>query len=437
MADKAQFYLEQSLPELLDLKEKKLFSPQEIRAITKKRTSFEQALTRKVIRKADFLRYAEYEMNLESLRKQRKKRLQIKSKQSVSDWAGPRRIFFIFDRATKRFHGDIDLWLQYIDFAKAQKSNKTLGKLFASMLQYHPTNSDLWVLTAKHEIEWNGNMTAARNLMQRGLRLVKDSPTLWVEYFKLELLYLDKIYARRKVLGLDRTDEEIARDELITGFDDEDSSMPTIQTQEDKANDALVKDVEMSTLSTTSTNAALQGAIPEVIMRSATTAMPKNLSMLLQFYSALAEYESLPFRDTLLERITDMLTEDGIRADPQACLTRVILPLDLLKNDVNNHAFPDTFRESLAIYRQVSAEVNSPSQLVDLWTKYLQGLLKPDMEVNLRQAIIITIRKAYKSVELSKHQYGAWIKLEREIGGDPEGVKRIAMFNYPGIEHFE
>jgi U3 small nucleolar RNA-associated protein 6 len=53
------------------------------------------------------------------------------TKQSLSDYAGTRRIFFIFERALRKFNGDISLWLQYIEFAKANGANKTLGKIFA------------------------------------------------------------------------------------------------------------------------------------------------------------------------------------------------------------------------------------------------------------------------------------------------------------------
>lgn len=44
----------------------------EIKAIVKKRRDFEFLMRRKLARKADFLRYLEYEMNLEALRKLRK-----------------------------------------------------------------------------------------------------------------------------------------------------------------------------------------------------------------------------------------------------------------------------------------------------------------------------------------------------------------------------
>lgn len=73
--EKVQFQLESTLPELKDLYEKGLFSKHEIDQITKRRTQFETALIRRVTRKDDFFKYAEYEINLERLRKVRWKKL--------------------------------------------------------------------------------------------------------------------------------------------------------------------------------------------------------------------------------------------------------------------------------------------------------------------------------------------------------------------------
>lgn len=56
----------------------------------------------------------------------------IKSnKVSLSDYAGVRRIYFVFERALRKFKGDVALWLQYIEFAKGNGANRTLGKIFA------------------------------------------------------------------------------------------------------------------------------------------------------------------------------------------------------------------------------------------------------------------------------------------------------------------
>ena len=56
---------------------------------------------------------------------------------------------------------------------------------------------------AAWEFEANANATAARALMQRGLRMCKgDAPGLWHEYFRLELLYALRLRERRRVLGI-------------------------------------------------------------------------------------------------------------------------------------------------------------------------------------------------------------------------------------------
>ena len=64
----------QSLPELQDLVHKELFTQDEVKAIIKKRTEYEHTLLRRTAKKSDFLRYIEYEMNLESLRQKRQRR---------------------------------------------------------------------------------------------------------------------------------------------------------------------------------------------------------------------------------------------------------------------------------------------------------------------------------------------------------------------------
>ena len=73
--EKVHFQLESTLPELLDLEEKGLFTKQELRQITLKRTKFESALIKRSGRPEDYLKYAEYEIGLERLRRLRWKRL--------------------------------------------------------------------------------------------------------------------------------------------------------------------------------------------------------------------------------------------------------------------------------------------------------------------------------------------------------------------------
>ena len=55
-------------------------------------------------------------------------------------------------------------------------------------------------MAASWEFEKNGNALSGRTLLQRGLRINGESKKLWLEYFRLELLYLEKLRERRKIL---------------------------------------------------------------------------------------------------------------------------------------------------------------------------------------------------------------------------------------------
>lgn len=140
-SDKARYFQEQSVPELQEFARKKIFTKEEIVSIARKRSDFEHILSARGSKSQDYVRYAEYEMNLESLRRKRVKRLGVRT----SDHTGQRRIYFILDRAIKKFPGDVGLWMQYITFAQKQKSDKKVLQLVTSLLRLHPTKPELWI----------------------------------------------------------------------------------------------------------------------------------------------------------------------------------------------------------------------------------------------------------------------------------------------------
>lgn len=176
MSDSVHFHLEQMLPELRDLEERGIFNrvkmmrkggavrpsftsssltlnpihaQTEIKAIVKKRTALEYAIHRRISLKADYLKYIEYELNLEQLRRKRKERLGIdkdnntptntpaatpapSSKGSVSDYSILKRIHALYSKALKKFGGkDVDLWVQYFEWCKELGSSKALNSMLA------------------------------------------------------------------------------------------------------------------------------------------------------------------------------------------------------------------------------------------------------------------------------------------------------------------
>nr|GAT57755.1 predicted protein [Mycena chlorophos] len=221
--ERVHFQQEQMLDELKDLVEKGIFTKQETKQILKKRTEFEAALVRRVAKKTDFLRYVSYEMSLEQLRRKRIQRLKIVSTPAtISDHSLVRRQFQIFERALKRFKADVDLWLEYISVAKREGASTLVGRVVARAIQMHPDNASLYVIAAQHEIE-NGSPSAARTLLQRGLRINADSIPLWTEYVRLEVAFMESLRRRWDVLGLDPkgkgkgTEEDEARAQVMAG----------------------------------------------------------------------------------------------------------------------------------------------------------------------------------------------------------------------------
>ena len=68
MADSVQFTLDRLASSFRKLEELKIFAPEEVDSIVKKRTDFEYVLKRRTLVVGDFYNYIQYEINLEKLR---------------------------------------------------------------------------------------------------------------------------------------------------------------------------------------------------------------------------------------------------------------------------------------------------------------------------------------------------------------------------------
>eukprot|EP00128_Syssomonas_multiformis_P009774 Colp12_sorted_trinity150504_noHs@5056 len=275
MAEAVNLLLEEMIPEFEDWEKRGLFTKQEIKQIIKKRTYFEYCVRRRQPSKLDFLRYIQYELNLDALRRKRKERLNQNRKNYASEYALVRRLHFIFSRALKKFKGDVKLWLQYIEFCKRSESSKLLSKTFAAALQYHPLNAGLWILAAKWEYDTNANIKAARVLIQRGIRLIPENRKLWHEYHKLELLYLEKIQKRRELLTGTSTANSIDLPKLDEEKEEEAAEDVIDSTLADAAEETPKSPIDVF----------LSGELPRIVYRNAIKAIPEDVSFRLGFLS--------------------------------------------------------------------------------------------------------------------------------------------------------
>jgi U3 small nucleolar RNA-associated protein 6 len=93
-------------------------------------------------------RYYAHEWKLEQLRRLRQKARNITGARSLADYGIVRRIHFIFDRATRKFKGDMGIWMAWLKFCKDSNSRHQVSKVLAKALKLHPSAPYLWAYAA-------------------------------------------------------------------------------------------------------------------------------------------------------------------------------------------------------------------------------------------------------------------------------------------------
>lgn len=231
---------------------------------------------------------------MEQLRAKRHERLVEASeragkKRSAADFTGIRRIHFLFDRLTRKFHGDVAAWLEFARFAVRAGSGKAAGRVFARAIQHHPRKVEVWMAAARWEWEDNGNVSAARALLQRALRLNAGEKELWMYYFHLEMLFLVKLKERQRVLGggIKESVEMMATCERKT------AAMSSDDEEGDDNTDMLhPKDDEQPAADPLAALATFyDGQIPLTVFRNTMLALPKDASLPFDILAAYRDYE--------------------------------------------------------------------------------------------------------------------------------------------------
>lgn len=217
MADSVRRVLEEMVPELEDMEEKGYFSRTEIRQIIQTRQDYEYNLQRRASLKGDFVRSIDYEKTLEKLRVLRKKQRHIRGSPSISDYCIVRRTHKLYERSLRKFKGDLSLWNDWIQFCAATRSSRQMSMVLTRVMQLFPNSAAAWTYAAAWELEHNNNATSARSLMQTGIRMCKNDPSLWVEYFRMELLYAARLTARRRILGVEEAIDDATKTLLSGG----------------------------------------------------------------------------------------------------------------------------------------------------------------------------------------------------------------------------
>lgn len=390
--ERVQYALERSLPQLQLLDREGILSKEELRSVTSQRRGFEARLIRRKAEKHDFVLYLEFEEDLNQLillraRTREREAAQHARERGESDKAKllPRQFFAkqaasfsavclgIYERMVRKFRWDVDCWERYLSFAKMRRMRTVAGRVYARALALHPKVVPLWLSAADYELNANADTTAARALLQRGLRMnplthagpeargskqrrgarasdespVRWDPTpyemdvlrLWLEYFRMELVFIERLRRRWKLLGLDAgeasvsagdqdanafrsarrsaqavrldaADSEGADDSEEEGADDVEGTDEALAEEEEEAEAGPDEDdpegAQRGTAPAAGASAiprghqsVMHGSIPLVLLTSLTTMVPAQLQLYLYvgLFSLLA---SFPFFDSVV-----------------------------------------------------------------------------------------------------------------------------------------
>ncbi|KAJ9659631.1 U3 snoRNP protein [Neophaeococcomyces mojaviensis] len=378
-ADKARYFLEQSVPELKEFERKKIFSPEEITSIAKKRSDFEHQINARGSSPTDYAQYAEFEINVDLLRRKRVKRLGIRA----TAHSGQRRIFFVFDRGVRKFPGDVKLWMQAIEYARSQKALKKGTQMLTNVLRLHPTKAELWIYAAQYALEENGDMTEARAYIQRGLRFCKNSKQMWLQDFRLEMSWIAKIVARRRILGMEK-EKQKEEETKIVGEDDNVMMLPKLTAQDIAPEEEQEDKVDVTALENLEATPIMSGAIPIAVFDAAMTQFDHNPELARQFFEEASAFGPLPMLGNILAHV-DTLLQQSTPGDWNAMACNIALPTSTILPD--DPEFPAALRQSLSRMNQALARTEQREALVGWCRKYLEALLQQDPDPALQQVL--------------------------------------------------
>ena len=279
--------------------------------------------------------------------------------------------------------------MQSIEYARKQKAHKKLSQILTNVLRLHPTKPDLWIYASQFAMDEHADMTEARSYMQRGLRFCKNARNMWLEYAKLEMLYIAKIAARRQILGIDgnRTSETAAQ-----SLDDLDADvLPLPKVTKDDINPTLPDhdDVDQVALQALESTPVMTGAIPIAIFDAGMVHFGNDSAFGKAFFDLCSDFESVPCLLRMLNHIVEaMMGTDPESWQAQACFIKVAVSC----LDVSSHEFPAGLSVSLSRLKSALSQAQQKVDLAGDILRWVRAMLEnDDLDPALRR--IMSARK--------------------------------------------
>ncbi|KXJ89993.1 U3 small nucleolar RNA-associated protein 6-domain-containing protein [Microdochium bolleyi] len=396
--EKARFFLERAVPQLREFEAKGIFTPEEIRNLVRKRTDFEHLVLSPGNKPQDWLNYAAWEKSLESLRAKRCRRLQVRNS---TTHAGTGRIFSILERAVNRHPADVTLWKEYLTYANALKATKRYRKIMTRALRMHPAKPDLWTMAGRRAAA-NSDMQSARNFFMRGTRFCTRDATVWLEYARCEMEWLQNMEARKSKKGGaekaikeqgEQTDDMIEFDEDDSDNDgDEDGQLVIPDADRAAGSKKTISAAEEEKLKS---NPALDGAIPLAIFDISRKQPFFRAATAEQFFLVFAPFNSVASQQRILQHVLDTMTE-AYPNDPSTAYCFVQQPL--VGSEPSSPTYPKALREALVRLKTSLQTTTNQKLLAEKVTAWIESVLQvEDLDSGIRTVLEHTLRTLPKS----------------------------------------
>ena len=262
-------------------------------------------------------------------------------------------------------------------------------------LQTFPSSAELWIIAAHYEYENNFNISGARNLLLRSIRLNPEKPELWFKLAELECLYILKITERRRILGLDNKQEKTTKD---TGeLEGNEIQLPTITEEElSKTDGPQIDPLLTSPLTDISTNPALNGAVPLAVYSSAIASRPDDISLCAGIYDVFLPFHStLSFIDSALNKVKAHM-EENFQGRGLALLTQI---KDHARGiEPSDKTFPAAVRKMMKTANGIfSLPIGERKECCTGLIRFLEGISETNrLDVNLQKVVRVFRGRAEK-----------------------------------------
>jgi U3 small nucleolar RNA-associated protein 6 len=286
--------------------------------------------------------------------------------------------------------------MSYLQHAREVKATKKFKTVLTAALRMHPTKAELWLYAAKLALEDESDMNGARSYMQRGTRFCTRSKELWIEYAKLEMIYLAKIGMRRRILGLDagqavETEQELDVVEDGQGFATSEDIIPVpdFNAIRPRMIDGIKVDGEA--VKDPITTPALNGAIPLAIFNDARKQSFFSAAVAEDFFDMFASFEQVSCLPKILQHVIDSMLETYSRdSATHSCLVRQ----PIIGIDTRDPAFPMALASSLDRLKASKEKVPDKCQLSQRIASWMEPILSVgDLDPGIRKVITHTLRK--------------------------------------------